>query len=60
MTNNTRTIELGAKACAIVFVIEAKSLKNMLIDNVIVNATRRKKKNGPGSRRRFAMTRRNT
>lgn len=39
------------------FVIDAKSRKNMLIDNVAVNATNMKKKNGPGSRRRLAMTR---
>jgi hypothetical protein len=52
----SRIIELGARACAIVFVIDAKSLKNMLIDSVIVNATSMKKKNGPGSRRRLAIT----
>lgn len=56
MTSKSRMMELGAKACAIVFVIEAKSLKNMLIERVMVNATSRKKKNGPGSRRRLAMT----
>lgn len=38
-----------------VFVIEAKRRKNMLIDRVMVNATSMKKKNGPGSRRKFAI-----
>jgi hypothetical protein len=56
ITSRSRIIELGARACAIVFVIDAKSLKNMLIDSVIVKATSMKKKNGPGSRRRLAMT----
>lgn len=55
ITSNIRIIELGARACAMVFVIEAKRRKNMLIDSVIVKATRRKKKKGPGSRRKFAM-----
>jgi hypothetical protein len=55
MTRNNKMIELGASACSIVFVIEANSRKNMLIDKVMVNETRKKKKNGPGSRRRFAM-----
>jgi hypothetical protein len=36
--------------------MDAKSRKNMLIDIIIVNATSKKKKNGPGSRRRLAMT----
>jgi hypothetical protein len=49
-------ILLGASACSMVFVIEASSRKNMLIDSVIVNATSRKKKKGPGSRRRLVMT----
>lgn len=48
-------IELGARACAMVFVIEPKRRKNMLIDRVIVKATSKKKKKGPGSRRKFAM-----
>ena len=56
MASRSRTIELGASACSIVFVIEANSLKNMLMASVIVNATSIKKKNGPGSRRRFAIT----
>lgn len=55
MTRNIKIIELGASACSMVFVIDANSRKNMLIDKVIVNATSMKKKNGPGSRRRFAM-----
>ena len=55
MTSNKRMIELGARACAMVFVMEANSRKNMLIESIIVNATRRKKKKGPGSRRRLAM-----
>jgi hypothetical protein len=49
-------IELGASACATVLVMDAKSLKNMLIETIIVNATSRKKKKGPGSRRRLVMT----
>jgi hypothetical protein len=58
MTSSSKMIELGANACAIVFVMEANNLKNMLIDSVIVNATSMKKKNGPGSRRRLDMTNR--
>jgi hypothetical protein len=56
MTSRIRIIELGAKACSIVFVMEANNLKNMLIDSIIVNATNRKKKKAPGSRRRLAIT----
>jgi hypothetical protein len=56
MTRRSRIIELGARACSIVLVMDAKSRKNMLIDIIIVNATSKKKKNGPGSRRRLAMT----
>jgi hypothetical protein len=55
MTSSSKMMLEGASACSIVFVIEAKSRKNMLIDSIIVNATSRKKKNGPGSRRRLAM-----
>jgi hypothetical protein len=54
-TRNIKTIELGARACSMVFVIDANSRKNMLIDRVMVNATSKKKKNGPGSRRRCAI-----
>jgi hypothetical protein len=56
MTSRSRMIELGARACSMVLVMDAKSRKNMLIDSIMVNATSKKKKNGPGSRRRFAMT----
>jgi hypothetical protein len=56
MTSRSRIIELGANACSILLVIDANSLKNMLIDSVIVKPTSMKKKKGPGSRRRFAMT----
>jgi hypothetical protein len=55
-TKKMRMIELGASACATVFVIDAKSLKNILMDTIMVNATSMKKKKGPGSRRRFAIT----
>jgi hypothetical protein len=55
-TKKMRIIELGASACATVFVIDAKSLKNMLIETIMVNATSMKKKKGPGSRRRLAIT----
>jgi hypothetical protein len=55
MASSNKIIELGASACSIVFVIDANSLKNMLIERVIVKETRRKKKNGPGSRRRPVM-----
>lgn len=54
-TRRRRTIELGARACSIVFVNEANSRKNMLIDKVIVKATSKKKKKGPGSRLKFAI-----
>lgn len=56
MTSKRRIIELGARACAIVLVIDANKRKNILMLSVIVNATSRKKKNGPGSRRRLAIT----
>lgn len=55
MTSSNNMIEDGARAWAIVFVIDANSLKNMLMDKVIVNATKKKKKKAPGSRRRLAM-----
>ena len=45
----------GARAWAIVLVMEAKNRKNMLIDNVIMNETKKKKKKGPGSRRRLTI-----
>jgi hypothetical protein len=40
MHKHSRIIELGARACAIVFVILANKRKNMLIERVIVNATK--------------------
>jgi hypothetical protein len=56
MTSTRSTMLLGARACDMVFVIEANRRKNMLMDSIIVNATSIKKKKGPGSRRRLAMT----
>ena len=55
ITKHNNIIELGARACAMVFVIEASKRKNMLIDRVIVKAIRKKKKNAPASRRKLAM-----
>ena len=40
ITRHNKIIELGARACAIVFVILANKRKNMLIERVIVKATR--------------------
>ena len=40
ITSSSRMIELGARACAIVFVILANSRKNILIESVMVKATR--------------------
>jgi hypothetical protein len=49
-------IELGARAWAIVFVMLANKRKNMLIERAIVNArSKKKKKNGPASRRKLVM-----
>jgi hypothetical protein len=47
--------ELGASACSIDLVNDANHLKNMLIDNNIEKAMSKKKKKGPGSRRRLDM-----
>ena len=38
ITRQSKMIELGARACAIVFVILANRRKNMLMERVMVNA----------------------
>ena len=45
----------GARACARVLVIEPTSRKNIDMAISILNAISKKKKNGPGSRRKLVM-----
>ena len=53
-TKNRRT-EAGARACSMLLLIDAISRNSILIESNIVKETKRKKKKGPGSRRKFAM-----